>query len=105
MLLTWLGKIGKINLFKVNNIKFKSSEKSILEEIINQGYSIPFNCKDGRCKNCVLLDIVTGKNVLACQVKAEKNKCFICENISDITLPKIKTSLLNFQRLKKKVVF
>lgn len=75
-------------MFKVNDVNFISTSQSVLETVINQGYSIPFNCRDGRCRNCELVDYNTGETVLACQIQAIEGSEYICENFSDIVLPK-----------------
>ena len=77
-------------MFSVNGQYFKLDDETVLERVIRSGYSMPYNCRDGRCKNCEIVDQNTGNSFLACQTHPVEGQKFICENFEDFKLPDIR---------------
>lgn len=77
-------------MFYVNGQSFELGDQSALEIVIGNGYSMPYNCQDGRCKNCMITDLNTGENHLACQTYPFNDQKFLCENFEKFKLPDVR---------------
>ena len=77
--------------FKINEHSFEAQDASILDTVIASDFALPHNCKDGRCKNCVVICKDSGKLFLACQTIPKAGQSFVCEGLSEFQLPPSKS--------------
>lgn len=85
--------------FKINEIKFKHNGTSILDDVLDQGFVLPYNCRDGRCKNCEIFDPITSMKILSCQTKPTLDASYIADNLEDLVLPKNKNIPVKFHNV------
>jgi len=80
-------------MFKVtiNGTTFTiDNQNTILQTIIDNGYSVSHSCRSGRCSDCIATLECKGniKKVLSCQYVPKAGDNFIFERFEEIRLPK-----------------